>query len=163
MLAMPKITTCLLAGLLSANLPAQEPAAQGNAAPLYSVSGDAIIRVNGDRLNNRPLYCLPEPALAMAGDRPFVILASNPYLCGSFMAAVVREDSGHDRSDFGYRRDPFCLPKPPPPMVQLGDNCRAMVLNRKLRPGVKLTNVTLETLSPEVVIGLMGVSLMNPE
>jgi hypothetical protein len=48
-------------------------------------------------------------------------------------------------------------------MVQLGINCRAMVLNRKLRPGVKLESVTLETLSQEVVIGLMGVSLMNPQ
>jgi hypothetical protein len=38
-----------------------------------------------------------------------------------------------------------------------------MVLNRKLRPGVKLESVTLETLSQEVVIGLMGVSLMNPQ
>ena len=47
--------------------------------------------------------------------------------------------------------------------VQLGNNCLAMVLNRKLRPGVKLQNFTLETLSQEVVIGLMGVSLINPQ
>ena len=67
------------------------------------------------------------------------------------------------RADYDYQRDAFCLPKTPPPMVQLGINCRAMVLNRKLRPGVKLESVTLETLSQEVVIGLMGVSLMNPQ
>lgn len=66
-------------------------------------------------------------------------------------------------SDYNYERDAFCLPKTPPPTVQLGNNCRAMVLNRKLRPGVKLESVTLETLSQEVVIGLMGVSLMNPQ
>jgi hypothetical protein len=46
--------------------------------------------------------------------------------------------------------------------VQLGNNCRAMVVSWKLRPGVKLEKLTLETLSQEVVIGLMGVSLMNP-
>ena len=48
-----------------------------------------------------------------------------------------------------------------PPTVQLGNNCRAMVLSWKLRPGIELKEVTLETLSQDVVIGLMGVSLMN--
>jgi hypothetical protein len=31
----------------------------------------------------------------------------------------------------------------------------------RLRPGVALKSVTLETLSQEVVIGLMGVTVMN--
>jgi hypothetical protein len=47
--------------------------------------------------------------------------------------------------------------------VELGTNCRALVLNRKLRPGVTLESVTLEALSQESVIGLMGVSIMNPK
>jgi hypothetical protein len=47
--------------------------------------------------------------------------------------------------------------------VELGSNCRAMVLNRKLRPGVMLKEITLEALSQESVIGLMGVSIMNPK
>ena len=64
--------------------------------------------------------------------------------------------------DYNYETDAFCLPKQPPPTVQLGNNCRAMVLSWKLRPGVKLEDVTLETLSQDVVIGLMGVSLINP-
>jgi hypothetical protein len=64
--------------------------------------------------------------------------------------------------DYSYEIDGFCLPKQPPPAVQLGNNCRAMVLSWKLRPAVKLEDVTLETLSQDVVIGLMGVSLMNP-
>jgi hypothetical protein len=54
------------------------------------------------------------------------------------------------------------VPKPWPMTVQLGTNCRAMLLNRKLRPGVKLSSVTLEAMSQESVIGLMGVTLMNP-
>jgi hypothetical protein len=61
--------------------------------------------------------------------------------------------------DYSYEHDAFCLPPQPPPQVQLGHNCRAMVLSWKLRPGVPLTSVTLETLSRDVVIGLMGVSL----
>ena len=56
---------------------------------------------------------------------------------------------------------PSAFPKQPPPAVQLGHNCRAMVLSWKLRPAFDLKEVTLETLSQDVVIGLMGVSLMN--
>jgi hypothetical protein len=55
------------------------------------------------------------------------------------------------------------MPLAPPPAVQLGENCRALLLNRRLRPGVHLQNVTLETLSQDVVVGLMGLTLMNPE
>jgi hypothetical protein len=66
------------------------------------------------------------------------------------------------KCDYDARRDGFALPKPPPPQVQLGDNCRAMVYGWRLRRGVLLKDVQLETLSQEVVVGLMGVSLMNP-
>jgi hypothetical protein len=63
--------------------------------------------------------------------------------------------------DYNYALDAFCLPPQPPPAVQLGRNCRAMVLSWKLRPGVRLNDVTLVTLSQDVVIGLMGISLLN--
>ncbi|MEI6351390.1 MAG: LamG-like jellyroll fold domain-containing protein [Verrucomicrobiota bacterium] len=66
-------------------------------------------------------------------------------------------------SDYDYREDAFALPKEAPAQVQLGSNCRAMVYGWKLRPGVELKGVTLESLSQEVVIGLMGVSLCNPQ
>ncbi len=63
--------------------------------------------------------------------------------------------------DYDYRRDGFALPKVPPLTMQLGHNCRAVVLGWRLRPGVALKSVTLETLSQEVVIGLMGVTVMQ--
>ena len=63
--------------------------------------------------------------------------------------------------DYSYETDAFCLPAEPPPMAQLGNNCRAMVLSWRLRPGEILESVTLEALSQEVVIGLMGISLAN--
>ncbi len=63
--------------------------------------------------------------------------------------------------DYNYATDAFCLPAQPPPTVQLGRNCRALVLSWQLRPGVPLTDLTLETLSQDVVIGMMGVSVMN--
>jgi hypothetical protein len=64
-------------------------------------------------------------------------------------------------ADYDYTKDRFALPKNPPPQVQLGKNCRAMVYGWRLRPGVSLQEVTLETLSQEDIIGLMGVSVMN--
>jgi hypothetical protein len=70
---------------------------------------------------------------------------------------------GFGRVDYDYARDGFALPKDPPPQVQLGENCRAIVCGWKLRPGAKLESVTLETLSPEVIVGLMGASVMNPD
>jgi len=63
---------------------------------------------------------------------------------------------------YDYKRNGFCLPETPPAAVMLGNHCRAMIYGRKLRGGEKLARVELETLSQEVVIGLMGVSLMNP-
>jgi len=63
--------------------------------------------------------------------------------------------------DYDYKRDGFALPKVPPMTVQLGQNCRGVVLPWRLRPGVALESVTLETLSQEVVIGLMGATVMN--
>lgn len=63
--------------------------------------------------------------------------------------------------DYDYTRDGFSLPITPPTTVQLGKNCRAIVLGWNLRQGVALTSVTLETQSQEVVIGLMGVTVMG--
>jgi hypothetical protein len=63
--------------------------------------------------------------------------------------------------DYDYNRDGFALPKIPPTTAQLGRNCRAIVLGWHLRPGVRLKSVTLETESEEVVIGLMGLTVMS--
>jgi hypothetical protein len=65
------------------------------------------------------------------------------------------------KSDYDYELDGFPLPKAPPARVQLGADCRAMVYGWRLPPGGILKEVTLETLSQEVVIGLMGVSIMD--
>jgi hypothetical protein len=64
-------------------------------------------------------------------------------------------------NDYDYERDGFALPKVPPTTVQLGDNCRANLLSWHLRPGKELKSVTLESLSEEVVIGLMGLTVMK--
>ena len=64
-------------------------------------------------------------------------------------------------ADYNYERDAFCLPPTPPPTVNLGKNCRAVQLNLRMRPDVELKHVTLETLSQDVVIGLMGITIMQ--
>jgi hypothetical protein len=65
------------------------------------------------------------------------------------------------RIDYTSEIDRFCMPAKLPETVQLGENYRAMLLNLKLRPGVELKSVSLETLSQEVVVGLMGISVMK--
>lgn len=67
------------------------------------------------------------------------------------------------RNDYTSETDRFCLPAKFPETVQLGENCRAMLLNLKLRSGVELKSVSLETLSQEVVVGMMGITVMNAE
>ncbi len=65
------------------------------------------------------------------------------------------------RTDYTSETDRFCVPARLPETVRLGENCRAMLLNLKLRPGVELKSVTLETLSQEVVVGMMGITVMK--
>ncbi|NCB07127.1 MAG: DUF4450 domain-containing protein [Bacteroidia bacterium] len=65
------------------------------------------------------------------------------------------------RNDYTAETDRFCMPAKLPETVQLGENCRAILLNLKLRPGVELKSVSLETISQEVVVGLMGITVMN--
>ena len=64
--------------------------------------------------------------------------------------------------DYSYERDGFCLPETPPDLIRLGENCRAVSLVWRLTEGKKLASITLETLSQEVVIGLMAVTLVDP-
>lgn len=66
-------------------------------------------------------------------------------------------------SDYSVKRDGFCLPKVLPERVQLGKDCRAMLLNLKLKKDIEVENITLETLSQEVVVGLMGITILNPK
>jgi hypothetical protein len=66
------------------------------------------------------------------------------------------------RADYDYKKDWFALPKKPPSQIQLGNNCRAIVLNQRLRPGKQVDQVRLLALSQQPVIGLMGVTVMNP-
>lgn len=63
------------------------------------------------------------------------------------------------RSYYDSEIDKFCLPRVLPRTVELGENCTAMVLPRKLRHGVKVKDVTLKCVAQEVVVGLMGISI----
>ena len=65
------------------------------------------------------------------------------------------------RTDYTSEVDRLCMPAKFPETVRLGENCRAMLLNLKLRKDVELKSVTLETLSQEVVVGLMGITILK--
>jgi hypothetical protein len=77
------------------------------------------------------------------------------------IASYAKESDKPPRFDYTSEIDKFCLPAILPERVQLGENCRAMLLNLKLRKDVVLKSMTLETLSQEVVVGLMGITLMK--
>lgn len=54
--------------------------------------------------------------------------------------------------------DAFALPNPAP-QVQLGTNIRAVVVSCPLRPNLELVRVSLECLSQEVMVGLLGLTV----
>jgi hypothetical protein len=64
-------------------------------------------------------------------------------------------------TDYDVTLDKFALPETPPQFLQLGTDCRAMVYGWKLRPDMQLESITLETLSQEVIVGLMAISIMS--
>jgi len=64
-------------------------------------------------------------------------------------------------TDYDYKRDAFALPIAPPATVKLGNNCRAILISNRLSQGIILQSVTLEALSQEVVIGIMGITVLQ--
>ena len=68
-----------------------------------------------------------------------------------------------DGVDYDYNRDGFALPKTPPTTLQLGKNCRANVITYRLKPNATVKTVALETLSNQVVIGVMGITLITDQ
>lgn len=77
------------------------------------------------------------------------------------IASYAKETDKSPRIDYTSEIDRFCLPAKLPEIVQLGENCRAMLLNLKLQKEVELKSITFETVSQEVVVGLMGVTVMK--
>lgn len=61
--------------------------------------------------------------------------------------------------DYDYELAGFPLPKVPPKQVQLGENCRAMVLSMRLNSAKILEKITLECISEDVIVGIMGITL----
>jgi hypothetical protein len=77
----------------------------------------------------------------------------------SIISSTASSPEQDNRADYTSETDRFCLPEKLPERVQLGENCRAMLLNLKLRKDVEVKSVTLETLSQEVVVGLLGITI----
>ncbi len=103
---------------LAATLAAQTPARGGTVGrvdmstlrtPIYTAEDGAFVRHNGDRFNNRPLYCNQLTAIVVAGDRPLMRFGSGSVLDGTFMAALVRGNKAkwlHDWSDITSKYSP---------------------------------------------------------
>ena len=98
-------------------------------------SDAAIICETGTRSHNRPLYGANLPSVVLSGDRPCLRLAYGQAVCGDFMLAYQRGE-------------------------QIGTNIRAVVVSCSLRPNLELVRVSLECLSEEVVVGLLGLTVV---
>ncbi|MBR4072925.1 MAG: hypothetical protein IKK24_03175 [Clostridia bacterium] len=81
-------------------------------------------------------------------------------LCGYSGEGLAFGQEG--TNDYDYALDGYCLPKTPPETINLGNNIRACVISLKTG-NEKIKSIKLSTLSQEVVIGLMAVTLQNPE
>ncbi len=77
------------------------------------------------------------------------------YGFGGNMGAVT------ENWDYYDLRHQWPLPDPLPQCVQLGNNCRAMLLGWNLKPATELENVTLQALSQEIVVGIMGITIIE--
>ena len=60
---------------------------------------------------------------------------------------------------YDWEIDAFALPNPAP-QLQLGEHLRAVVITCSLRPNLELVRVSLECLSQEVVVGLLGLTVV---
>lgn len=91
----------------------KDPEYLRTAAPRYSAEGREIIGRNRTCFNNRPLYCEPQTeCVVLAGDRPFLRLLAEPYVLGSFSAAILRDSDGkwlHDCSEIESRYRCGCM------------------------------------------------------
>ena len=58
----------------------------------YRASNNGIIGDNLKAYCNRPLYCNNTDAFILAGDKPFIRFAQTPFIYGSFMLGVIRND-----------------------------------------------------------------------
>jgi len=66
-----------------------------------------------------------------------------------------------DRADVFSKWDAGLLKHFTPEVVSLGKNLRTLVITWPLKEGKKLMSVSLEALSPDVVVGLMAITLMK--
>lgn len=76
--------------------------------------------------------------------------------------AAAPSAAGQDtNNDYSYETDAFCLPEIPPETIQLGENCRAVVVRWALKEDAALESIRLTALSEEIVVGLMAATMIR--
>jgi Domain of unknown function (DUF4450) len=114
--------------------------------------------------------------LRAVGTQLYALIAgtSNPMQVGLPNAALhLRYDDGSEDTLelihpqnylsltglYDWELDRFALPNPPPAQVRLGEHVRAVVVTCPLKADRELVRVSLECLSQEVVVGLLGITV----
>lgn len=79
----------------------------------------------------------------------------------NFWSVCGYKEACRKGGDYPISKDDFALGGYMPNLVEFGNNCRGVVLSKELKPNTILKNIELECLSQEVVIGIMGISIMK--
>ena len=146
-----KLATLSVFGLLLFSAPAAAGPTDGPdlsrlQSPVYTPVGESLIRRNGERVNNRPLYGNQVYYATLAGDRPMLRVGGASINNGVFMIAFIRGQSAawlHDFEEIVSAYTPgqmkWTLSDPSFPGVQLA--CEAVPGAKDMTSAARLTIV----------------------
>ena len=79
----------------------------------------------------------------------------------NFWSVCGYKESCKKGGDYPINKDDFALGGYMPKIVEFGNNCRGVILSKEIKPNTILKNIELKCLSQEVVIGIMGISIIK--
>lgn len=115
----------------------------GSTNPMQCQIANAVLRLNYDD----------------GSEQTFELIPPQNFWAVAPIRISGTEKGQEGRHDYTDPHDAYCVPQPHPDTVTLGTNCRAMLYGLRLNSQAVLQTVTLEALSQEIVIGVLGMSV----
>jgi len=79
----------------------------------------------------------------------------------NFWSVCGYKNSCNKGGDYPTSTDDFVLDGHLPNIVNFGDDCRGVILSKEMKQDIALKSIEIKSLSQEVVIGIMGISIMK--
>ncbi len=79
----------------------------------------------------------------------------------NFWSVCGYKDSCNLGGDYPTSKHDFTLDGYIPNIVQFGNNCRGVVLSKEMKPNTTLKSIEIKSLSQEIVVGIMGVTMIK--